>query len=103
MSRLINVWSTGFSRLNANLERHRLKPVLHLMLVAAVLSLSCGRGAERQTAPAASDIPVGVYGALSGAEASFGSATVSGVKLAAEQINNSGGVLGHKIRLVIED
>jgi len=74
-----------------------------LLCVVAVLGLRCQRGAERQTAPAASDIPVGVYGALSGSEASFGNATVSGAKLAAEEINNSGGVLGRKIRLVIED
>lgn len=73
------------------------------LCVATVLGLGCGRGAERQTAPASSDIPVGVYGALTGGEASFGQATVQGVKLAAEEINNSGGVLGRRIRLVIED
>lgn len=46
---------------------------------------------------------MGVYGALTGGEASFGQATVQGVKLAAEEINNSGGVLGKKIKLVVED
>jgi len=40
---------------------------------------------------------------MSGSEASFGQATMQGVKLAAEEINASGGVLGKKIRLVIED
>lgn len=73
------------------------------LCVATVLGLGCGRGAERQTASASNDIPVGVYAALTGGEASFGQATVQGVKLAAEEINNSGGVLGRKIRLVIED
>lgn len=40
---------------------------------------------------------------MSGSEASFGQATMQGVKLAAEEINANGGVLGKKIRLVIED
>lgn len=74
-----------------------------LLSVVAVVGLSCRPGAERQTAPPASDIPVGVYAALTGSEASFGQATLQGVKLAAEEINNSGGVLGKKIQLIVED
>jgi branched-chain amino acid transport system substrate-binding protein len=73
------------------------------MALAAVLALGCQRGAERQTASAANDIPVGVYAALSGGEASFGQATLQGVQLATDEINASGGVLGKKIRLVVED
>ena len=46
---------------------------------------------------------MGVFAALTGSEASFGNATVSGVKLAADEINASGGILGRKIRLVVED
>jgi branched-chain amino acid transport system substrate-binding protein len=74
-----------------------------LLIVAALLALACKPGRESQTAPVANDIPVGLYGAMSGSEASFGQATMQGVKLAAEEINASGGVLGKKIRLVIED
>src|SRR5258707_7086136 len=73
------------------------------VVTAAVLLAACQPGRESQTAAPAADIPVGVYAALSGGEASFGQATVQGVKLAAEEINASGGVLGKKIRLVIED
>ncbi|MDP9361690.1 MAG: ABC transporter substrate-binding protein [Acidobacteriota bacterium] len=73
------------------------------LCVATILGLGCRAGAERQTAAAPNDIPVGVYAATSGSEAAFGQATVQGIKLAAEEINNSGGVLGKKIRLVIED
>ena len=77
---------------------------LILLVLAAVLAQSCqGSRDERQTPAAASDIPVGVYAALTGDQASFGQATVSGVKLAADEINAAGGVLGRKIRLVIED
>lgn len=74
-----------------------------LFAVAALLALACRPGRESQTAAVATDIPVGLYGAMSGSEASFGQATMQGVKLAAEEINASGGVLGKKIRLVIED
>jgi branched-chain amino acid transport system substrate-binding protein len=71
--------------------------------VAAVLALGCRGGAERQTATAVNDIPVGVYAATSGSEGSFGQATVQGVQLAADEINAAGGVQGRKIRLIIED
>ena len=73
------------------------------LCVATVLGLSCRPRAERQTEAAASDIPVGVYAATSGSEAAFGQASIQGEKLAAEEINNNGGVLGRKIRLIIED
>lgn len=74
-----------------------------VVTLGAVLALDCQRGAERQTASAANDIPVGVYAALTGGEASFGQATIQGVQLAAEEINAAGGVLGRKVKLVIED
>src|SRR5438132_13814437 len=86
-------------RLSARLSRC----VRFSVWIATVVALGCRPGAERQTAPAANDIPVGVYAATSGSEAAFGQATVQGVKLAAEEINNSGGVLGKKIRLIVED
>ncbi|HYC90642.1 MAG TPA: ABC transporter substrate-binding protein [Thermoanaerobaculia bacterium] len=44
-----------------------------------------------------------MYGALTGDQAAFGTSTVNGVKLAADEINAAGGVLGRKIRLVVED
>ena len=77
-----------------------MKRIIAISLFAAAF-LSC-RPAEKKTA-APEDIAVGVYAATSGSEAAFGQATVQGEKLAAEEINNNGGVLGRKIRLVIED
>jgi branched-chain amino acid transport system substrate-binding protein len=73
------------------------------LLLLVVVAAACRPGREAQTTDATGDIPVGVYAALSGDQASFGNATVQGVKLAAEEINAAGGVLGRKIRLVIED
>ncbi len=80
-----------------------MRRLLSLLVIAAICGQGCQGNRERQTPVAANDIPVGVYAALSGGEAAFGQATVQGVKLAAEEINNSGGVLGRKIRLIIED
>jgi len=71
---------------------------------ATLLATAGCHPAAEQTAPSSGDIPIGVYGALTGGEAAFGQATVQGVKLAAEEINNAGGILGgRKIRLLIED
>jgi branched-chain amino acid transport system substrate-binding protein len=71
--------------------------------MAALLATACRPGREAQTADSSGDIPVGVYGALTGSEAAFGTSTVNGVRIAADEINASGGILGRKIRLVIED
>lgn len=74
-----------------------------LLIAVALAAVSCRPDREAQTEAPAAEIPVGVYAALTGSEAAFGQATVQGVKLAAEEINDAGGVLGRKIRLIIED
>ena len=74
-----------------------------LLLAVVVITTACRPDREAQTSDATGDIPVGVYAALTGDQASFGNATVQGVKLAADEINAAGGVLGRKIKLVIED
>jgi branched-chain amino acid transport system substrate-binding protein len=73
------------------------------LVAAAMVALACRPSRESQTAAATGDIPVGMYGALTGGEAAFGQATLQGVKLAVEEINAAGGVGGRKIRLVVED
>jgi branched-chain amino acid transport system substrate-binding protein len=52
---------------------------------------------------AGNEIVIGEYGSLTGSEADFGVATDNGVKLAAEQINAKGGLLGKKIRVIAQD
>jgi len=74
-----------------------------LSLALMLLATACRPGREAQTEEPSGDIPVGVYGALTGDQASFGTSTVNGVRIAAEEINAAGGVLGRKIRLVVED
>ena len=72
-------------------------------IVAALLAIACRPDREPQTAASAGEIPIGVYGAFSGGEAAFGTSTLNGARLAADEINAAGGVLGRKIRLVAED
>ncbi len=74
-----------------------------LLLAAMVIAAACRPDREAQTTGSAGDIPVGVYGALTGDQAAFGTSTVQGVRIAADEINAAGGVLGRKIRLHIED
>ena len=77
--------------------------LLRIALIGTLVLTACAPGREAQTADTTGDIPVGVYGALTGDQAAFGTATVNGVRLAADEINAAGGVLGRKIRLHVED
>lgn len=49
------------------------------------------------------EILVGQFGSLTGSEATFGISSDNGLKLAVDEINSSGGVLGKKIRLITYD
>ena len=49
------------------------------------------------------EIAVGEYESLTGSEATFGQSSHNGLVLAVEEINNAGGVLGKKIKLITED
>src|SRR5262249_5238743 len=55
------------------------------------------------TAPAQETIKVGVIQPLTGAFAASGNYVANGAKIAADEINAKGGVLGKKLELVIED
>lgn len=48
-------------------------------------------------------ILIGEYGSLTGSEATFGISANNGLKLAIEEINNSGGLLGKQIKLITYD
>jgi branched-chain amino acid transport system substrate-binding protein len=72
-------------------------------LAVCLLSLACRPGREAETAAESGEIPIGVFGAQTGPEAAFGTSTANGVRLAAEELNAAGGVLGRRIRLFVED
>ena len=49
------------------------------------------------------EIVIGEYGSMTGATATFGQSSKKGIDMAVDALNQSGGVLGKKIRLVVED
>ena len=65
--------------------------------IAIAAALAAGSAAAQQA------IKIGVTQPLTGAFAASGNYVTEGAKIAADQINAAGGVLGSKIQLVIED
>ncbi|HEY7114119.1 MAG TPA: ABC transporter substrate-binding protein [Thermoanaerobaculia bacterium] len=67
------------------------------LAAALVTSAACGKRGSGD------EIPVGEYGSLTGTTATFGQSTDNAVKMAFEEINAAGGVLGKKLKLYVED
>jgi branched-chain amino acid transport system substrate-binding protein len=75
-----------------------------LALCALLVLAACGNGTnDTAPAPAADEIVIGEYGSLTGSEATFGISTKNGIDMAVDEINAAGGVLGKKVRVVVED
>ena len=66
-------------------------------LAAVVLFASCGPKLDPN------EIRVGLYGSLTGPQATFGISTQNGAQLALDEVNAAGGVNGKKIRVVALD
>jgi branched-chain amino acid transport system substrate-binding protein len=69
-----------------------------LILVLAFTLSGCGRQATTSN-----EIVIGEFASLTGPTADFGKTTNNGVQLALEEINAAGGVLGKKVRLIVQD
>jgi len=76
--------------------RFRVLAAVCLAAIGAV-TLSCGKEGSQK------EILVGEYGSLTGGIATFGISTRDGSQLAFDDVNSKGGVLGHKIKLLVED
>jgi branched-chain amino acid transport system substrate-binding protein len=59
--------------------------------------------ATPQAAPASAEIVVGHYGSMTGNTAHFGQDTDKAIRLAVDEVNAAGGVLGKKVRVVTLD
>lgn len=74
---------------------------LRLALAALLVAAACG-GCLRP-APRRETVRIGVLIPLTGATADYGVSSLDGFRMAAEELNTSGGVLGRQIELVLED
>lgn len=82
------------SRLFKRCSNMNRKIVTILLVVVALLMAACG-GATSE--PTRGDVVVYVAVPLSGFQANGGQTVLGGVRLAAEQINRSGGLLGYRV------
>jgi branched-chain amino acid transport system substrate-binding protein len=69
-----------------------------LIIIAALALLACSPKASEPT-----EIVVGEYGSLTGTDATFGTSSRNGIEMAMDEVNKAGGVLGKKIRVIVED
>ena len=72
------------------------------LLAACLLLPGCGESGS-SSAPAGDTIKVGQFASLTGSEATFGVSSDEGTRLAIDEVNAAGGVLGKKIELLTED
>src|SRR5262245_49968711 len=68
-------------------------------LAAALIVLVAGvAGCERGGDPEGT-VVIGHYGAMTGAEATFGQSTARGIQLAVREVNAAGGIKGKKLEV----
>jgi branched-chain amino acid transport system substrate-binding protein len=70
---------------------------LFFAITTSGLIINCGQSAKEN------EILIGEFSSLTGTTATFGQSTHRGLLMAVEEVNNSGGVLGKKIKLLTED
>lgn len=73
--------------------------------VVALLGVGALAGCAKKGGGSANGptLKVGVYGSLTGSDATFGQSTKKGIELAVKEINAAGGIGGAKITLQVED
>jgi len=74
-----------------------------LLALCSVLVLAACNGGTPETATPATEIVIGEYGSLTGSTATFGISTKNGIDIAVDEINKAGGILGKKVRVIVED
>ena len=71
-------------------------------LMLAALTAGCGGGAKK-SADSAKEITVGASFELTGNVANYGKSTLSGFKMAIDEVNKAGGISGKQIKVVESD
>jgi len=73
-------------------------PAPHCLIILFLLLIAACRGQQTDK-----EIVIGGYGSLTGTTATFGQSTQKGIEMAFHEVNQKGGLLGKKLRLVMED
>src|SRR5262249_10137429 len=76
-------------------------PLLVLIGLLGVFLLASCTGAK--SASNANEIVIGEFGSLTGTTATFGISTKNGIDMAVDAVNQAGGLLGKKVRVIVED
>src|SRR5688572_26265876 len=69
-----------------------------LVVLAASQLTACKGGSSNSN-----EILVGEFGSMTGSTATFGQSSHNGIMMAVEEVNAAGGVLGKKIKILLED
>lgn len=77
--------------------------MLPIVIVLLALAFSCSRPGADNTTSTNSTIKIGYFGDLTGPTFNFGQSAINGVLMAASEINQSGGINGRQIDVVIDD
>jgi branched-chain amino acid transport system substrate-binding protein len=81
--------------------KHKLWSLVFCFLFLVAFTHCNNKG--NSTTTQSDEIVVGEFGSLTGTTATFGISTRNGVELALDEINKAGGVLGKKVRVIVED
>lgn len=76
-------------------------PLAALLLVGALWGTTLS--GCNPPAATSNEILIGHYGSMSGSEATFGTSTDNGIKLAVEELNAAGGINGKQVKLITYD
>jgi branched-chain amino acid transport system substrate-binding protein len=71
--------------------------------IATTFAACSGGGTSGQGSAGSDEILVGEFGSLTGGTATFGQSTHNGITMAFDEINAAGGVLGKKLKVLVED
>jgi branched-chain amino acid transport system substrate-binding protein len=73
------------------------------LLCLALAPVGCDRDGGGGSTASTTDIPIGHYASMTGGTATFGVSADEGIRLAMKEINDAGGVLGKKVRVITLD
>jgi branched-chain amino acid transport system substrate-binding protein len=80
-----------------------MRSVLALFLALLIFTPASSRFLDSNLNKANDNIRIGVFLSLTGATAAYGISSLNSFKLATEEVNAAGGIMGRRVELVVED